>query len=211
MGQTVREGQDEPASAVQSAQAALGRLMRDIEALDGAPSPGPRSAAEAVVDLLSSLDAAQATTDRPRAAAARSFDLLSDLIADVMGRVADFVDSGLLGAEQEAARRRDSDITLCGCPGTRTGTSIWIHQSQHIAVDVSSLRLTDLFAPDGSRLAGAVGTFCRIATAPSDDGSSALWLEISIPDDLPTGTYYGHVLTSASPDTAISVRLRVQP
>jgi hypothetical protein len=164
-----------------------------------------------VADILTDLNAAQSTTARPRAATARSFDLLSELITDTVAVVADFVDSGLLDAEQDAARLRDSSVTLDGCPGNRTGTSIWIHGRQPIAVEAASLRMTDLMAHDGSRLAGAAGTFCACPTALSDGRSSEIWLEITIPHDLSTGTYHGHVLTAVSPETAVYVRLRVHP
>jgi hypothetical protein len=205
------EGHGQPRPAVQSADAAFVRLMRDIAALDQPRSPAPDSAAERLADILSDLGAAQTASAPVRPAAARSFDLLSQLITDAMATVADFVDSGLRGAEKDADRLCDALVTLSGSPGSRTGTSIWIHQDRDAAVDLSTLRLTDLTAHDGSRLAGTAGTFCANTTAPSGKRSTATWLDVTIPDDLPTGTYHGHILAAASPETAINVRMRVQP
>jgi hypothetical protein len=146
----------------------------------------------------------------PRAAAARSLDLVTELMNDALGLLAEFVDSNLPEESSRAAAPMES-VTVSGRPGDRAGTSIWVHHQESSSGRPVPLRLTDLFGHDGSRLSGSAGTFAVVARPESASGSSESWLEIQIPSDLPCGVYHGHVLAVDLPDSAINLRLLVQP
>lgn len=211
MGEAMPCGQDEPLSALRSADAAFDRLMRDVRVLDQPRPTDSRTAAERVANLLSAIGATPGPPAWGRPAAARSFDLLSELVTEAVAAIAEYVDSGLLGGEEGAARPGETSVVLSGSPGNRTGTHLWIHGGEGVVVDLSSLRLTDLTAHHGSRIAGTAGTFSANAGVPSGARSIAIWLDVAIPDDSPAGTYHGHVLSAASPGTATNVRMSVQP
>lgn len=194
--------------AVYAADAAFERLMSEVEDVSPAATELPQTS-QRLADALT--DLTRSTGGEPlRAAVARSLDVFSDLVVGMTGVFADVVDTTLRSADGGGGAQPDQPVVLSGPPGGHARATIWIHISGGAAVQVASLRLTDLTAHDGTVLAGSSAAF-GTGTATTNPERASARLEITIPAALGSGIYYGHVLATGVPGAALPVHLEVAP
>jgi hypothetical protein len=148
-----------------------------------------------------------------RAAAARSFDLCTDLFQRTFDLYADVLESGL--------RRRDEslveygatvpEVLLSGRAGEATTAPIWIHNSTDVALVGVRLRMTALGADDGTVLPATIATF-EPRTIDVDAGGRAMSrLSAALPATARPAIYFGHALLVGFPHGALSLRVVVAP
>ena len=157
--------------------------------------------------------AAAGPTDLPqlRAAVARTIDVYADLFRHTLELYADVVESVLRsnGAGAPAADAGGAEVALAGAPGAEAVTVVWIHNASTEPVGGVALRMTDLTAHDGARIAASVARFVpsRLDVGPASSGSSSL--SVLVPESAAPGTYVGHVLATGLPGTRLGVCLVV--
>lgn len=195
--------------ALRSASAVFDQLL---EAVDGLPpraegsDDGPR---EPVPPPGARSRRADPSLTELRAAVARSMDLYSDLLQQVLALYAESI-QGLL--DQRAARSGSTDgpIELDAHAGSTARARLWVHNATAESLRAVRLRLTDLSAHDGSRLADVAAFEPAEVDVPAG-GSAASWLEVLVPDGVTPAAYHGYVLAAGLPDAAVGVRLVVAP
>lgn len=187
--------------------AAMEVFDRLIAELDGVDGRRPRADA--------ALDGRDGTgpSDFPqlRAAVARTVDVYAELFRRTVEVYADVVESVLRsdGPAAPAADARGAEIALAGSAGGEAVAVVWIHNSTEAPVDAIALRMTDLTAHDGTRIAAASASFApeRLNVGPGGSRSSSL--SVRVPRSAPLGTYVGHVLATGLPGTRLAVCLVV--
>lgn len=180
---------------------------RLVEELDGFDGRRPRADA-----ALGERDHRE-PSDFPqlRAAVARTVDVYAELFRRTVELYADVVESVLRSNGTAEADGRGAEVALAGSPGTEAVAAVWIHNSTSGAVDSVALRMTDLTAHDGTRIAAAAASFApeRLDVGPSGSRSSSL--SVRVPAAATPGTYVGHVLATGLPGTRLAVCLVVAP
>jgi hypothetical protein len=140
-----------------------------------------------------------------KTAAARTMDLYSQLVQEALEAAIhlaeDLVPS--LGAGGEAP------LTLAGRPGATVATPVWIHNVTDARVSGVRLRMTDLSAPTGGSIVGALAGFEPDELAIEPGASGETLLSLRIPHDATPAVYHGHLLAGALPAAALAVRLEV--
>ncbi len=199
---TPRGGAAGPWTATDAANYAFDRLFEElrVEPATGGPArpaarPGrPRELSEQRL--------------RARSTAARVVDVYADLFHELFRSLATDVTDGLLGPGEQ--RASGQPIAIAGHPGSSAGAVIWIHNTAESYVPALTLRLTDLWHSDGSRLAAALGSIEPSRFAGSVESRRAAWVAVQIPADAHLGTYHGHILADGLPDTALPVSVFVR-
>ena len=152
-------------------------------------------------------------TDLPqlRAAVARTIDVYADLFRHTLELYADVVESVLRsnGAGAPGADASGAEVVLAASPGAEAVAVVWIHNSSTAPVDAVALRMTDLTAHDGARIAASAAAFVpgRLDVGPASSRSSSL--SVRVPHAAAPGTYVGHVLATGLPETRLGVCLVV--
>ena len=184
-------------TARDAADFAFDRLLEEIE---------PRSSP---VGADSGPDPEASTEQfKVRAAIARAVDgfarlfntILLFLAADVSGVVFD----------RSTGRRPPEPVVLVGRPGARTGAVVWIHNVSGAFVPELTLRLTDLWHANGSRLTADHGDIEPPILDGSTDRRRTAWVGIAVPPGAVRGTYHGYVLADGLPDAAVRLKLVVR-
>jgi hypothetical protein len=141
-----------------------------------------------------------------RTAAARTVDLYAQLLQDSLEAVVHFAEDVVpgLGAGGEPP------LMLAGRSGATLSAPVWIHNSTDALISGVALRLTDLTAPGGALISGALAAFLPDRTDIQPRGSAESQLSLAIPADAAAATYHGHLLASALPASALAVRLEVR-
>jgi len=145
-------------------------------------------------------------TAQLRTAAARTVDLYAQLVQEAL--------EGVMHLAEDLAPSiggGEPPLALSGRPGAAAATPIFLHNATDAAVERVVLRLTDLTAPSGAVIAGALADLepDRLDLAPG--ASAETRLSLRIPHHAPAGIYHGHLLAHALPDAALAVRLEVAP
>jgi hypothetical protein len=86
---------------------------------------------------------------------------------------------------------------------------VWIHNSTTAAVGDVALRMTDLTAHDGARIAASAAAFAPASLHVGPAASRSSSLSVRVPGSAAPGTYVGHVLATGLPGTSLDVRLVV--
>jgi hypothetical protein len=179
---------------------------RLIAELDGFDSRRPR-----VDPRLGGPDGAE-PSDFPqlRAAVARTIDVYADLFRRTIELYADVVES-VMRSDGAEADGKGAEVALAGSRGTKAVAAVWIHNTTTERVDAVALRMTDLTAHDGSRIAASAASFApeRLHVGPGGSRSSSL--SVRVPGSAVPGLYVGHVLATGLPWTRLSVCLVVAP
>jgi hypothetical protein len=179
-------------------------LIEELDGFDGRPR------ADAALDGR----AGGGPSDFPqlRAAVARTVDVYAELFRRTVEVYADVVESVLRsnGSAPEADGR-GAEIALAGAAGGEALAAVWIHNTTAAPVEAVMLRMTDLTAHDGTRIAAASASFApeRLDVGPGASRSSAL--SVRVPRSTPPATYVGHVLATGLPGTRLAVCLVVAP
>jgi hypothetical protein len=191
---------------IATAMEVFDRLIEEVDGFDGRR---PRRG----LDLDGSERDATAAgpTDLPqlRAAVARTIDVYADLFRNTLELYADVVESVLRSNGAAAPEAGGAETALTGSPGTEAVGVVWIHNAGPDPVDAVALRMTDLTAHDGARIAASAAAFepgC-LDVGPASSGSSSL--SVLVPRSAAPGTYVGHVLATGLPDTRLGVCLVV--
>jgi hypothetical protein len=179
------------------------RLIAELDGFDGRrPWVDP---------LLGGPDGAE-PSDLPqlRAAVARTIDVYADLLRRSIELYADVVESVMRSGGAEADGR-GAEVTLAGSPGTEAVAAVWIHNTTPAPVDAVALRMTDLTAHDGSRIAASAASLTpeHLDVGPGASRSSSL--SVRVPDSAAPGLYVGHVLAAGLPEARLAVCLVVAP
>jgi hypothetical protein len=89
-------------------------------------------------------------------------------------------------------------VSLSGAPGGRATTTVWLHNMTGEPAGRAELRMSDLEAASGERLATAGSQFVprTVELGAGESGSSILTL--AIPPGTSADTYFGHVLVSGA-------------
>jgi hypothetical protein len=194
-----------------SAATAMEVFDRLIEELDG--FDGRRARVDTDLEGLDRGGTPAGPTDIPqlRAAVARTIDVYADLFRRTVELYADVVESVLRssGPAPNAADGTGAEVALAGSPGTEAAAAVWIHNSTTAPVDAIALRMTDLTAHDGTRIAASAASFSppRLDVGPATSRSSSL--SVRVPRSAAHGTYVGHVLATGLPGTRLAVCLVV--
>ena len=171
-----------------------GRGLRDLDL--GGPDRGASAAGP---------------TDLPqlRAAVARTIDVYADLFRHTLELYADVVESVVRSNGAGAPDAGGAEVALAAVPGSEAVTVVWIHNASAEPVDAVALRMTDLTAHDGERIAASAARFApsRLDVGPASSGSSSL--SVLVPASAAPGTYVGHVLATGLPGTRLGVCLVV--
>lgn len=141
-----------------------------------------------------------------RTAAARTLDLYSQLVQETLEAVAHLADDLVPGLGDDDA----GPLTLSGPAGADAVVPVWIHNATDLAVGGVRLRLTDLVAPTGARVAGALARFAPAVLDIAPRGSGESRLSLPVPRDAAPGLYHGHLLAPELPEAALAVRLEVE-
>jgi hypothetical protein len=138
-----------------------------------------------------------------RTAAARTIDLYGQLLQNALEAYTDLAAGALAPGAPPPA---DAALALEGRSGAEVAAPVYVHNLTGAPI-VASLRLTELIAPGGQALDGATFRPAELAVAPGASGEATLI--VAVPADAARGIYHGHVLSSAAPDAALTVRLTV--
>jgi hypothetical protein len=94
--------------------------------------------------------------------------------------------------------------------GSSTQTSVWVHNPTSSPTAAVDVYVTSLVASNGYSVPVAAVSFlpARVDPVPPGGGREVR-LHVDVPADQPPGLYHGLVLSSVTPDEAISVRLHV--
>jgi hypothetical protein len=177
---------------------------RLVAELDGFDSRRPR-----VDPPLGGPDGAEPSEfPQLRAAVARTIDVYADLLRRTIELYADVVESVMRSGGPEADGT-GAEVTLAGSPGTEAVAAVWIHNTTPVPVDAVSLRMTDLTAHDGSRIASSAASFTPELLQVGPGASRSSSLSVRVPDSAAPGLYVGHVLATGLPGTRLSVCLMV--
>jgi hypothetical protein len=191
---------------IATAMEVFDRLIEEVDGFDGRRVPRDMD-----VDGPDRDGTAAGPTDLPqlRAAVARTIDVYADLFRHTLELYADVVESVVRSNGAGAPDAGGAEIALTGSPGTRAVAVVWIHNASTAPVDAAALRMTDLTAHDGARIAGSAATFepGSLDVGPASSGSSSL--SVLVPRSAAPGTYVGHVLATGLPETRLAVCLVV--
>jgi hypothetical protein len=191
---------------IATAMDAFDRLIDELDGIDGSPRRADAGLAGADRD---------GPTDLPqlRAAVARTFDVYADLFRRTLELYADVVETVLRSGRQAAlpADATDGEVALAGAPGTEAVAAVWIHNRTTAPVDDIVLRMTDLTAHDGRRIAASAASFAPPRLAMGSAASRSSSLSVRVPRSAVPGTYVGHVLATGLPGAALAVSLVVAP
>jgi hypothetical protein len=204
---------------------------------DGRPRPlsdvewsGAAAAREVFDRLVAELDTADARGRLPgadgdgagepagipqlRAAVARTVDVYADLFRRTLEVYADVVEgavrAGVPGTGAGATESHGDAIALAGAAGTSAVAVVWIHNATAAPVDVV-LRITDLTAHDGARVAAPAARFESDRLHVDAGASRSASLTVDLPAATAPGAYVGHVLAQGLPEASLAVRLVVAP
>ena len=193
---------------IATAMEVFDRLIEEVDGFDGR-----RPRRDMAVDGPDRDATAAGPTDLPqlRAAVARTIDVYADLFRHTLELYADVVESVLRsnGAGASDPDASGAEVVLTASPGTEAVALVWIHNSSTAPVDAAALRMTDLTAHDGARIAASAAAFApgRLDVGPASSGSSSL--SVLVPHSAAPGTYVGHVLATGLPQTRLGVCLVV--
>jgi hypothetical protein len=184
------------------------RLIEEVDGFDGR-----RLQLDMDLDGPDRGETVAGPTDLPqlRAAVARTIDVYADLFRRTLELYADVVEGALRsnGAGTPEADGSGAEVALAGSPGTEAVAVVWIHNSSTAPVDAIALRMTDLTAHDGARIAASAASFAPpcLDVGPARSRSSSL--SVRVPHSAARGTYVGHVLATGLPGTRLGVCLVV--
>jgi hypothetical protein len=188
---------------IETAMDVFDRLIAELDGFDGRR---PR-----VDPSLGGSDGAEPSElPQLRAAVARTVDVYADLFRRTIELYADVVESVLRSGGTEADRN-GAEVTLAGSPGTEAVAAVWIHNTTPTWVDAVALRMTDLTAHDGSRIAASAASFTPEILHVGPGASRSSSLSLRVPASAAPGLYVGHVLATGLPGTRLSVCLVVAP
>jgi hypothetical protein len=193
---------------IATAMEVFDRLIEEVDGFDGR-----RLRRDIDLDGPDRDATAAGPTDLPqlRAAVARTIDIYADLFRHTLELYADVVESALRsnGAGASDPDAGGAEVALTGSPGTEAVAVVWIHNSSTAPVDAIALRMTDLTAHDGARIAASAAFFTPscLDVGPASSGSSSL--SVLVPESAAPGTYVGHVLATGLPETRLGVCLVV--
>jgi hypothetical protein len=86
---------------------------------------------------------------------------------------------------------------------------VWVHNTTDVPVSGAALRITDLTAADGARIAAAAAAFSPGALDVPAAESRRARLSVAVPRSSASGTYHGHVLVAGLAGASLPVRLAV--
>ena len=194
----------ESVSIVESASAAFEDIIGEVE--ESGTSGRGTYRGGASDPTVTRFEAQRRLQTRTRLA--RSVDLYSDLFERAMSSFADVVDDALKPSTDQTGQD-PSPVVTYGRPGTDAATHVWVHNTGGTGVAGFALRMTDLTAADGSRVAAHAGAFHPSYFEESTAVRRAALLTITLPFDVKSGTYYGHILAVGLADAAVPIRLVV--
>jgi hypothetical protein len=197
------------ARAMRDAAAAFERFIDDV---DGPSAPRPRI--DGAIDRLerAGLDAGGDGFVELRGTVMRTTQLYLELLQ----RTADDYLSAVEGLVRRGAATLSggdtgSALALTALPGGRAVAPLWIHNTTDASVSGVTLRLTDLTAADGARIAATSAAFSPAALDVSAAETRRASLSVAVPRSIASGTYHGHVLVAGLQGASIPVRLAVPP
>jgi hypothetical protein len=192
---------------VTTAMEVFDRLIAELDGFDG------RARVDARLDGHDGRGPDAGPQDLPqlRAAVARTIDVYADLFRRTLELYADVVESVLRsnGSQAPAPDGTGAEIRLAGAAGTEAVAVVWIHNSTTAAVGDVALRMTDLTAHDGARIAASAAAFAPASLHVGPAASRSSSLSVRVPGSAAPGTYVGHVLATGLPGTSLDVRLVV--
>jgi hypothetical protein len=164
-------------------------------------------------EALRALDSGAGSDGVPqmRAAVARAIDLYADLFRETFLLYADVVELAVRGggATLTASGAAGVPLALSGLPGREAAAEVWIHNATEAPLSDIALRVTDLAAHDGAKLAGTLATFSPAAFDVPARASASATLALAVPHAAAAGAYHGHVLAAGLPAASVPVRLVV--
>ncbi|HEY5880052.1 MAG TPA: hypothetical protein VIU11_14165 [Nakamurella sp.] len=188
-------------SATDAANFTFDRFVEEVAADGGtrdAPVGGPTGSA-----TVESAD-----RFRVGASVARTVDVYAGLLTNVFHSLTADLTQAMF--DPPAGRRQPEPVVLVGHPGARTGAVLWIHNVSGAFVPELTLRLTDLWHANGSRLGAELGGTEPERLEGSTAPRRAAWVGISVPPATDRGSYHGHILANGLPDAAVAVKLIVR-
>jgi hypothetical protein len=141
-----------------------------------------------------------------KTAAARTIDLYAQLLQDSLEAVVHLAEDVVPGLGTGG----EPPLLLAGRSGATISAPVWIHNSTDTALSGVELHLTDLTAPSGARISGAVAAFLPDRADIRPRGSAEWQISLAIPADAEPTAYHGHLLASALPAAALAVRVEVR-
>jgi hypothetical protein len=175
---------------------------------------GLLSAAAVVERYIEAVDRA-VTTARLTPARLRPDEQDAGWLADSAARMAEaclrLLDSAATLMSDTAAPGTERVVLASARSGSRSETSLWIHNPTSSATAVADLHVTNLVSSQGLSVPVSAVSFSPPRVGPVEPGTSReVRLRIEVPAHHPAGQYYGLVLSSAAPDAPIMLRLDVE-
>lgn len=132
---------------------------------------------------------------------------LADLSFDVFDRLLTVVGSIVDGSDRRT--RAQEELCLAATAGETASADVWVHNVSTDARPAPRLHLPGLTSADGTRIPdGAIRL--TAGDVPIDAGNSRRFtLAVEIPAGTPGGSYHGVLISDASVDAAMLVRVDV--
>lgn len=173
-----------------------------------------RAMAERVSDMYRGLGAAAFRLAPPELDAELGqlrldVDRLAELSFDVFDRLLTVVGSIADGADRRP--RSQEEVRLRATEGETASADVWVHNVSVDAHAAPHLHLPGLTSADGTRIP-AEGIRLSAADAPIEAGNSRKFtLAVDVASGTAAGAYHGVLISDASIDTVMLVRLDVGP